>query len=113
MSEVYDYRAEMYNDIEEYIAENGVEDYDTLYDDMFVSDYVTGNASGSYFFNSWKAEEALCHNFDLMMEAYNEFGMTPDYTSAEAMDVTIRCYLLGEVLSEVLENLKIDDRKEG
>lgn len=38
------------------------EDYNTFYDEMFLSDQVTGNASGSYTFNTWQAEENLCHN---------------------------------------------------
>lgn len=118
MSERYDYRQAVKDSIEDYLDENYTkeeildriyEDVDRfreeLYDDMFISDSVTGNASGSYFFNTWKAEEALCHNLDLMVEAYQEFGKFPsaDNFSAEAADVTIRCYLLGEMLSEVLD----------
>jgi hypothetical protein len=69
---------------------------------------VTGNASGSYTFNAWKAEEYLCHNLDLLGEALAEFGCEPNYITekgAEACDVTIRCYLLGQAISEVLSEM--------
>ena len=45
-----------------------------LYDELFVSDSVTGNASGSYYCNAWKAEEALCHNLDILAEALEEYA---------------------------------------
>ena len=64
-----------------------------------VADSVTGNASGSYTFHAWQAEENICHNFDLLSEAIEEFGGKCDVLKdgAEACDVTIRCYLLSEV----------------
>lgn len=118
--ERYDYEESVRKDIEDYIKDNyeteelkeKLEDsdfVDELYDDMFVSDSVTGNGSGSYFFNTWKAEEALCHNFDLLKEAFKEFGCDNDYffnKGAEACDVTIRCYLLGQLFNEVIMKLK-------
>ena len=33
--------------------------WDAFYEDLFMDDSVTGNASGSYWFNSKKAEESL------------------------------------------------------
>lgn len=104
--EKYDYYKAVEEDIRSYIEEwDGPKDYDTLYDAMWTSDGVTGNGSGSYTFNTWQAEENLCHNFDLLNEACNEFGceagkMLAD--GAEAADVTIRCYLLGQILNDVL-----------
>ena len=78
-----------------------------LYDTLFVEDSVTGNGSGSYFFNSWKAEEALCHNLELLGEACAEYG--DDVAKllergAETCDVVIRCYLLYNAINEVLDN---------
>ena len=86
-----------YSDIDEVIS--------AVYDDFFNSDSVTGNGSGSYTFNSWAAEENLCHNMDLLKEALNEFGgELNDYIdSAEACDVTIRCYVLGQLVGEVVK----------
>lgn len=109
--EKHDYKAEMYEDIKAYIEEN---DFDitcedaaeSLGDALWVCDSVTGNASGSYTFNAWRAEENLCHNWDLLQEACEEFGM--DFCKlggAEAMDVTIRCYLLHEMIDEVLSDM--------
>lgn len=114
--EKYNYNDAIREDIKNYIKENGIkasdyenidEAYDALYDNMFISDNVTGNASGSYTFSGWGAEENLCHNMELLGEALQEFGCTPDYIKkgAEACDVTIRCYLLGGALMDVLSEM--------
>lgn len=119
--ERYDYREEMAKDIRAYIEEDYSteeiaeklayerDDWETeLYDNMFIADSVTGNASGSYTCNAWQAEENICHNFDLLDEAIEEFGGGCDVLKdgAETCDVTIRCYLLGEVLNEVLDEME-------
>ena len=79
-----------------------------LNDDLFIADRVTGNASGSYTFSAWRAEEYLAHNWDLLAGALDEFGGNTDILrqGAEACDVTIRCYLLGQAISEVLDELE-------
>ena len=80
-----------------------------LNDDLWIDDSVTGNASGSYYCNTRKAEEALAHNLDLLGEALREFGCGPEYLiekGAEAADVTIRCYLLYSAISEALDILE-------
>ena len=107
----YDYRENVKEDIINYIKENyDKEDIlelneNQLYDDLFINDSVTGNGSGSYTFNTYQAEEYICHNLDLLREACNEFCCEiPE--GAEACDVTIRCYLLGQLLDEVLDELK-------
>lgn len=118
--EKYDYRECMREDVMDYIKEHEVkvttdnrdEMQETLYDDMFISDSVTGNASGSYTFSSWQAEENICHNMDLLKDACDEFGCEPKFDSAEWCDVTIRCYLLGEVLSEVLDEIEEEVEEE-
>ena len=107
----YDYREAMAEDICAYIKENGgvsTKSEEEWWDDMFISDQVTGNASGSYTFSTYRAEEYVCHNLDLLVEACNEFGQDVGECiekGAENADVTIRCYLLGEVLSEVLSEM--------
>ncbi len=83
-----------------------------LNDHLFIEDSVTGNASGSYTFSTWQAEENLCHNLDLLGEALTEFGCDPNYITekgAEACDVTIRCYLLGQAINEVLNEMLEED----
>ena len=84
-----------------------IEEY--LNDTLWTEDSVTGNASGSYTFNTYEAEENLCHNLDLLGEALQEFGFGPEYLmneGAEAADVTIRCYLLGQAIGEVLDEVE-------
>lgn len=114
--EKYNYREELKNDIRAYIAdslwfnedtpqERDYDDvYNDLYEEMWVADSVTGNASGSYTFSTWRAEENLCHNTDLIEEVIDEWGApAKGFKGAEYWDVSIRCYLLGECLSAVLD----------
>ena len=115
LSEKYDYRYHVENDIRDYIEDHYTpeelreqsygETEEKLYDEMFNADSVTGNGSGSYTFSTWAAEENLCHNLDLLGDALFEFGDDGTYImrhGAEACDVTIRCYLLGEILHDIL-----------
>lgn len=105
----YDYFKAMKDDIFEYLEETDERNFDTLYEQLWLEDTVTGNGSGSYTFNAYKAEENLCHNLDLLKEALDEFG--GDFSEAlnkgpEYCDVTIRCYLLSAVLTKVLKELE-------
>ena len=112
----YNYEENVKKDVAEYVEEEyykedwignreGLEQ--KAYEDMFCADSVTGNGSGSYTFNTYKAEKYICHNLDLLAEAAEEFGTVDMLTQgAEACDVTIRCYLLGRALSEVLDDLE-------
>ena len=80
-----------------------------LNDKLWIEDSVTGNASGSYTFSTRKAEEYLTHNWDALEEALAEFGLADINTierGAEWCDVTIRCYLLGQAITEALEELR-------
>lgn len=119
---MYNYKEAILEDVKDYITENytteeikenissGNRDewIEELYDEMWTADSVTGNASGSYTFNTWKAEENLCHNMDLLKEALEEFGCGIEYLErgAEACDVTIRCYLLYGAISEAIKELE-------
>lgn len=114
----YNYLEAVTSDVLDYIKEEinldewkgnreGLEE--KLNDELWTVDSVTGNASGSYTFNTWEAEENLAHNWDLLAEALDESGQ--DGTDvlrqgAEAMDVTIRCYLLGQAIAEALDELE-------
>lgn len=78
-------------------------------DNLWDCDRVTGNASGSYTFNTWQAEENLCHNMDELADACNEFGQDVGEAikqGAEYCDVTIRCYLLGQAISAAIDELE-------
>lgn len=115
---MYDYREAMTEDVKEWIKENidltewtedreGLEQQ--LNDDLWTEDSITGNASGSYYCNSYKAEESIAHNWDLLNEALDEFGQNNINViekGAEWVDVTIRCYLLGSVISDVLDEME-------
>lgn len=114
----YNYITAMTEDIKEYIKnEVTLSDYsdreeleEYLHDTLWTEDSVTGNASGSYTFNTYKAEEYICHNLDLLAEAIKEFGCTENVLEkgAEWCDVTIRCYLLGQAIAEVLDDMEED-----
>ena len=114
--EKYDYYKSVKEDIKQRLNDwfdfNRIDDYSDIdevisavYDDFFNSDSITGNGSGSYTFNSWKAEENLCHNMDLLKEALDEFGC--DFNnyieSAESFDVLIRCYVLVQLVGDVVK----------
>lgn len=79
-----------------------------LNDTLWTADSVTGNASGSYTCNTYKAEEYICHNLDLLAEAMEEFGCEENVLEkgAEWCDVTIRCYLLRQAIAEVLDEME-------
>lgn len=120
--ERYDYFAAVKEDVLNYINENNIvvtsenrdEVEQDLNDTLFTCDDVTGNASGSYTFNTWTAEEYLCHNFGLLEEALTNFGCDVNYLGrgAEACDVTIRCYLLGQAIYEVLDEIETEEEEE-
>ena len=120
--ERYDYKEAVSDDIRDYIKEyytveelkekfEDKQDFENeLYDILFCEDCVTRNASGSYYCNAWKSEEALSHNLDLLADALEEFGgdLNPLKDGAEACDVTIRCYMLGQCIGDVLEEFEDD-----
>lgn len=124
---MYDYESEIKADIRIYIEDNysreeiieKLRERDVweqeLYDELWTADSVTGNASGSYYCNAWKAAEAIAHNWHLLAEALREFGCEVDILAkgAEWCDVSIRCYLLGGCLREALDELEKEFEEEG
>ena len=115
--EKYNYLENVTNDAKQAILEN-MNYWDFLdreeleeiaNDELWVDDSVTGNASGSYTFSTWQAEENLCHNMDELEDACNEFGQDIGEAvkqGAEYCDVTIRCYLLGQAISAAIDELE-------
>lgn len=113
--ERYNYLEQVKADVKEWITDHEItvtegnreEVEQQLNEDLWTADSVTGNGSGSYTFSRWQAEENLCHNMELLGEALSEFGCDCSYLErgAEACDVTIRCYLLGQAISEVLDEI--------
>lgn len=113
----YNYREAVKADVKDWIEENGIPEdlgiYETaeeyLNDTLWAEDSVTGNASGSYTFNRAQAEEYVKDNIDLAIEALKEFGYSLEHFAEkvdgeewEYLDVTIRCYLLGEAIAEAV-----------
>ena len=119
---MYDYREAMTEDVKEWIKENvdltdwtedreGLEQQ--LNDDLWTADSVTGNGSGSYTFNRVQASLYVLDNMDLLQEAIEEFATDPATVGDkfisedwEWFDVTIRCYLLGSIISDVLNEME-------
>ena len=114
---MYNYLENVTNDAKQAILEN-MNDWnfsdrnemeEVANDNLWVDDSVTGNASGSYTFSTWQAEENLCHNMDELEEACDEFGQDIGEVvkqGAEYCDVTIRCYLLGQAISAAIDELE-------
>ena len=83
-----------------------IEDFEQwLNDELWCVDSITGNASGSYTFNTWEAEENLCHNLDLLGDALEYFDCDVNTLEkgAEWCDVTIRCYVIAHAITLILE----------
>lgn len=119
-----DYIEQIKSDIKDYISENNVVLFDEdgeldelakeqLYDSLWIEDSVTGNGSGSYTFNSYKAHENIMDAGDVIREMVDEFGIEAETVAEkflnedwEYWDVSIRCYLLGEALEEAIEEME-------
>lgn len=108
-------------DVIEYIREEvnaadfeSREDMETeLYDILFTEDSVTGNASGSYTFNAYKAKECVFADPDAVAEALQEFcvdakTIADKFLSQdwEYFDVTARCGVLGLAISTALDSIE-------
>lgn len=117
----YDYMEHEVKDVLDYIEDeidlkkwegrrSELETY--LNDTLWAEDSVTGQSSGSYTCSTYDAEENLCHNLDLLAEAYADMGdiSVQDFLDggAKSMDVAIRCYLLSDAIQEALNRLGME-----
>ena len=105
-----DYKKQVLADAQDYIdnygGSYGADDFDEIYDDMFVSDAVTGNGSGSYTFSASVAsdnikdvifdDEFLWYLRDFGENIADLFQQGP-----EAIDVSARVFALSAVSSDV------------
>lgn len=116
MTDRYNYFSAICEDVKNFIEwenievnhDNREEMADYLNDILFCNDSVTGNGSGSYTFNTWQAEENICHNWELIKEMASEFGYNMGELiekGAETIDVCIRCYLLGSCIEYVINDI--------
>lgn len=81
-------------------------DVDEALEDMWTDDAITGNGSGSYTFNAYRAEQNTAGLIwdDDFREALADLGMTLESVisdGAEALDVTARCLALGYIRDDV------------
>lgn len=121
---MYDYLEQVTADVRDYVEQeidllewagdrDGLEE--KLNDDLWTCDSVTGNASGSYTFNRVQAQIYVLDGMDELQEAVNEFRIDSETIGEkflksdwEYFDVTIRCYLLGQAIAAVLDDLEED-----
>jgi len=118
---MYNYMEAMKEDIRQAIKndytlsdyENREELEEKLNDDLWIDDSVTGNASGSYTFNTATAAEYVQEGgTEYLQEAARDGFITSAEIGEkfindewEYLDVTIRCYLLGQAISAVLDEM--------
>ena len=122
---MYNYKEQVENDVRDWVKDHSadlkeldrenISDY--IFDRCWVNDSVTGNASGSYTFNRSQAREYFFNDSD--SDEYISDMISEGYTDAETVgqkiadsdwewiDVCIRCYLLGEAVSAVLDEMGI------
>lgn len=121
---MFNYNEAVKADVIDYIKENYSDDElaekleakdsfaDELNDTLWVEDSVTGNASGSYTFNTWKAKEYVFDDTETVQEALKEFCVDAETVAEkfldedwEYFDVTARCYVLSSAIYEALEEI--------
>ena len=120
-----DYRQEVKADIKQWLDDNGwtqnyiLNEFETwpelfnkLAQKLFLEDSVTGNGSGSYTFNTYKALENIINDRSTVAEAlefYSDNTSAQDLleTEAEKVDVMTRCYVLEDELENALVELGI------
>lgn len=107
---------EVRNDLKDFVLDRWDEkeikdlDREEVYDEAFTEDSVTGNGSGSYFCNAWKAKESIFNmDEDLLRETISEFeiDMGEHWGDWEYLDVSVRCYALGQIdIDELLDEIR-------
>lgn len=119
--EFYDYEKAVKEDaleaLEDYDEVNEIEDVDDLVEfideHLWDDDSVTGNASGSYTFDSYKAMKYVVDNMDLLNEALDEFEVDNSTIGEkfrnedwEYFDVTIRCFVLTQIERDIAKEFR-------
>lgn len=84
-----------------------------LNEEYWINDSITGNASGSFTFNTYQAQECVTEDIETLINACEEFGIEKETIGEkflneewEWMDVTCRCYVLAQAIAEVLDDLE-------
>ena len=118
---MYSYKEQVRADVKEWIEDNkeqieGLDRhdaYEVVYDSCWVDDSVTGNASGSYTFSRYEARQNFFNDedseeyIDQMIEdgftCRESVGRAVQESQWELLDVSIRCWLLCDAVSDVLD----------
>lgn len=121
--QTYSYEDAVKEDIIEYLRENidefEYEDRDDLAsqlnDILWTEDSVTGNGSGSYTFDRSLAKEYLFGDpraVDYVKDLADDYGLSGADVGEHFMeedweyfDVSIRCWLLGQLVDEAIEEV--------
>ena len=100
-------------DLHDMASEDPDEVKEELNNILWVEDSVTGNASGSYTFNSNEAKEYVLNDMETVREALQEFCVDAQTIGDkflneewEYLDVTARCYVLSQAIEEVFEEIQ-------
>ena len=119
---MYSYLESMKNDIREAIEyDYDIEEYrgnrreleDKLNDDFWADDSITGNGcSGEYASSIEEAKSYVMDNIPLLIYAMRDFCVDYDAVGKRFMeedwhyfDASIRCWMLGQAISEVLDEI--------
>ena len=92
--------------------------YEVVYDSCWVADEVTGNASGSYtfsryearqnFFNDDYSDDYISQMIDDGFMSDDELGKNIAESNWEYIDVSIRCWLLCDAVTDVIDEIYPD-----
>ena len=120
---MYNYRESVKEDVKNWMDENhepGASselewNYDIVFEGCWIADEVTGNGSGSYTFSRLEARRNFFEDDDsedyisqMLQEGFcdaEEVGKHMASGDWEWIDVCIRCYLLGDVVQEVIDEM--------
>lgn len=109
---INEYKEQIKQDLLDYAEENKgyCNDLEKFRDWAWTADSVTGNGSGSYFCNAYKAKEAIGELIwsEELLDMFKEFGyeQVPMEKGPEYIDVSIRCFLLDECFNEIEQEIK-------
>ena len=92
--------------------------YEVIYDSCWVDDSVTGNASGSYTFSRYEARQNFFNDedsddyiFQMIEDEFmsaDELGKKISESNWEYIDLSIRCWLLCDAVTDVLDEMYDD-----
>lgn len=113
-----EYKKQVIDDLKEWVAEGnteGIKDIDELREvlsDPSMTDSITGNASGSYYCNAYKAQENIDKTHLIwdedFIDALADLGCEVSdllRRGAETVDVYARCIVLENLSDEELEEI--------